>query len=63
MYTYKTKSWRKNTPDSAFPRTLSTNQIFIKSLNISIIFNSVTLENTQTEPQKYFIFFNETNNV
>ena len=23
MYAYKTKSWRKNTPDSAFPRTLS----------------------------------------
>ena len=22
MYAYKTRSWRKNTPDSAFPRTL-----------------------------------------
>ena len=27
-------------------------------------FNSVTLKNTQTEPQKYIVFFfNETNNI
>ena len=26
-------------------------------------FKSDTLENTQTEPQKYINFFNETNNV
>ena len=30
---------------------------------MTITFNSVTLENTQTEPQKYIIFFNETNNI
>ena len=29
----------------------------------AITFDSVTLKNTQTEPQKYIIFFNETNNI
>ena len=29
---------------------------------MTISFNSVTLKNTQTEPQKYF-FFNKTNNI
>ena len=28
MYSHKTKSWRKNTPDSAFPRTLKSNGSF-----------------------------------
>ena len=35
---------------------------FPKNLDRTISFNSVTLKNTQTEPQKYF-FFNETNNI
>ena len=26
-------------------------------------FDSVTLKNTKTEPKKYIIFFNETNNI
>ena len=30
---------------------------FPKSLDRTITFNSVTLKNTQTEPQKYIIFF------
>ena len=30
---------------------------------IIITFNSVTLQNTQTEPQKYIIFYKETNNI
>ena len=30
---------------------------------MTITFNSVTLKNTQTEPQKYLIIFNETNNI
>ena len=41
-------------------------QIFYHSpqkLDRTIIFNSVTLKNTQTEPQKYIIIFNETNNI
>ena len=29
----------------------------------TISFNSVTLKSTQTEPQKYIIFFNETNDI
>ena len=29
----------------------------------TITFNSVTLQNTQKEPQKYIIFSNETNNI
>ena len=33
------------------------------NLDRTITFNSVTLKNTQTEPQKYIIFFNETNNI
>ena len=31
---------------------------FPKILDRAITFNSVTLKNTQTEPQKYIIFFN-----
>ena len=30
MYAYKTKSWRKNTPDSAFPRTLTCRWVYQK---------------------------------
>ena len=40
--------------------------VCVKSLNKmdrAITFSSVTLKNTQTEPQKYIIFFNETNNI
>ena len=29
----------------------------------TITYNSVTLKNTQTVPQKYNIFFNETNSI
>ena len=36
---------------------------FSKNLDRTITFNSVTLKNTQTEHQKYIIFFNETNNI
>ena len=36
--------------------------LFSKKLGRTITFNSVTLKNTQTEPKKYIIFFNETNN-
>ena len=36
---------------------------FPKNLDRTIIFNSVTLKYTQTEPQKYINFFNETNNI
>ena len=32
-------------------------------MNRRITFNSVALKNTQTEPQKYIIFLNETNNI
>ena len=32
-------------------------------LDRTITLNSVTLKNAQTEPQKYIIFFNETNNI
>ena len=35
---------------------------FPKNLDRTITFNSATLKNTQTEPQKYIIIFNETNN-
>ena len=35
---------------------------FPKNLDRTIHFNSVTLKNTQTEPQKYF-FFQQTNNI
>ena len=34
---------------------------FPKNLDRTITFHSVTLKNTQTEPQ--FFFFNETNNI
>ena len=34
-----------------------------KNLGRTITFNSVTLKNTQSEPQKFIIFFNETNNI
>ena len=37
--------------------------IFLINLDRTITFNSVTLKNTQTEPQKNIIFFNETNNI
>ena len=30
---------------------------------MTITFNSVTLKNAQTEPQKKIIFFNETDNI
>ena len=30
---------------------------------MTIIFDSVTLKNTQTEPKKYITFYNETNNI
>ena len=30
---------------------------------MTITFNSVTLKNTQTEPKKYIIIFNEKNNI
>ena len=36
---------------------------FPKNLDRTITFISVTLKNTQTEPQKYIIFFNLTNNI
>ena len=36
---------------------------FPKTLDRSITFNNVILKNTQTEPQKYIILFNETNNI
>ena len=36
---------------------------FPKKLDRTITFNSVTLQNIQTEPQKYIIFFNETDNI
>ena len=35
---------------------------FPKNLDRTITFNSVTLKNTQTKPQKYISFSNETNN-
>ena len=34
---------------------------FPKNLDRTITLNSVTLKNTQTEPQKYIFFFNEHN--
>ena len=38
---------------------------FSRNLDRTITFNSVTLKNTQTEPQKYniFFFFDKTNNI
>ena len=36
---------------------------FPKNLDRTITFNSATLKNTQIEPQKFIIFFNETNNI
>ena len=36
---------------------------FIIFLQRTITFNSGTLKNTKTEPQKYIFFFNETNNI
>ena len=36
---------------------------FPKNLDRTITFNSVTLKNTLTEPQKYIVFFKETNNI
>ena len=37
--------------------------LFPKNQDRTITFNSVTLKNTQTLPQKCIIFFNETNNI
>ena len=36
---------------------------FPKNLDRTITFNSATLKNTQTEPQRYIISFNETNDI
>ena len=36
---------------------------FPKNLDRTVIFNSVALKNTQTEPQKYILFFQRTNNT
>ena len=36
---------------------------FPKNLDRTITIYSVTLKNTQTEPQKNIIFFNKTNNI
>ena len=51
MYTYKTKSWRKTTPDSAFPRTLSFGCVFdcMRSALISSAVWEMTTELTEGE--------------
>ena len=36
---------------------------FPKNLHRTVTLNSVTLKNTQTEPQKYIILFNLTNDI
>ena len=56
-------SQEKNSKTSKVNLNLLIFHNFLKNLVRTITFNSVTLKNTQTEPQKNIFFFKETNNI